>query len=207
MKSDRSLWKEIFTFQNITGVVLTGGCVFLYLIGNVSSGMLGRDNAELVVQEPAALCLRYLLFFFLEFGIYLYFICKYRKRDSLIYLITIILVICPFIMVGDNHDFCMRASVPALIILMLMCIETLEKIRLDGKKFLLAAYCTVLLLGAITSFNEIHRSVKETFWRVTNGESVRYPECDIERQLLRYGNFSGGGEVSGNLFYKYFAKK
>lgn len=205
VKSDRSLWKEIFTFQNITGVVLIGGCVFLYLIGNVSSGMLGRDNAELVVQEPAALCLRYLLFFFLEFGIYLYFICKYRKRDSLIYLITIILVICPFIMVGDNHDFCMRASVPALIILMLMCIETLEKIWLDGKKFLMVAYCTVLLLGAITPFNEIHRSVKETFWRVTNGESVRYPEFSIENNLLYGGNFSG--EVNGNLFYKYFAKK
>ena len=114
-------------------------------------------------------------------------------------------MICPFMMVGDNHDFCMRASVPALIILMLLCIETLEKIQLDGKKALLAAYCIVLLLGAITPFNEIHRSVKETFWRVTNGESVRYPEYDIEKQLLRYGNFSG--EVSGNLFYEYFAKE
>ena len=76
---------------------------------------------------------------------------------------------------------------------------------MEGKKFLLIAYCSVLLLGAITSFNEIHRSVKETFWRVTKGESVRYPEVDIEKQLLRYGNFSG--EVSGNLFYEYFAKK
>ena len=83
--------------------------------------------------------------------------------------------------------------------------ETLEKIRLDEKKLLLAAYCAVLLLGAITPFNEIHRSVRETFWRVTNGESVRYPEFDIERELLRFGNFSG--EVSGNLFYEYFAKE
>ena len=205
VRADRSRWKEVFTFQNTAVVVLIGGCVFLYLIGNVSSGVVGRDNADLVVREPAALCLKYLLFFFLEFGIYLYFICKYRKKDSMIYLITAILVICPFIMVGDNHDFCMRASVPALIILMLMCIETLEKIRLDGKKLLLAAYCAVLLLGAITPFNEIHRSVRETFWRVTNGESVRYPEFDIERELLRFGNFSG--EVSGNLFYEYFAKE
>lgn len=205
VKVDRSRWKEAFTFQNIIGVVLIGGCVFFYLIGNISSGVIGRDNAELVVREPAALCLKYLLFFFLEFGIYLYFVCKYRKRDSMVYLITGILVICPFIMVGDNHDFCMRASVPALIILMLLCIETLEKIHREGKKALLAAYCIILLLGAITSFNEIHRSIKETFWRVTNGESVRYPEYDIEKQLLRYGNFSG--EVSGNLFYEYFAKE
>ena len=204
VRADRSLWKEALTFQNITGVVLIGGCVFFYLIGNVSSGVLGRDNAGMVVREPAAQCLRYLLFFFLEFGIYLYFVCKYRKRDSLVYLITGILVICPFIMVGDNHDFCMRASVPALIILMLMCIETLEKIQLDGKRLLLAAYCTVLLLGAITPFNEIHRSIRETFWRVTNGESVRYPEVNIENEVLRSNNFSG--EINGNLFYRYFAK-
>ncbi len=205
VKSDRSLWKEIFTFQNVTGVVLIGGCIFLYLIGNISSGAVGRDNADLVVREPAAQCLRYLLFYFLEFGIYLYFICKYRKRDSLIYLIMIILVICPFIMVGYNHDFCMRASVPALFILMLMCIETLEKIQLDGKKLLLGAYCMVLLLGAITPFNEIHRSIKETFVRAANGESVRCQEVNIENWLLYAGNFSG--EVSGNLFYKYFAKE
>lgn len=205
VRADKSHWKEIFTFQNITGVVLIGGCVFLYLIGNISSGVIGRDNAELVVREPAALCLKYLLFFSLEFGIYLYFICKYRKKDSLIYLITAILVICPFIMVGNNHDFCMRASVPALIILMLLCIETLEKIQLEGKKVLLVAYCIVLLLGAITPFNEIHRSVKETFWKATNGESVRYPEIDIENELLRFANFSG--ETSGNLFFEYFAKK
>ncbi len=202
---DRSLWREIFTVQNIIGVVVVGGCVFLYLIGNISGGLVKMEEAEIAVVEPAAQWLRYLLFYFLEFGIYLYFICKYRKKDAMLYLITAILVICPFIKVGHDYDFCMRASVPALIILMLMCIETLEKIRLDGKKLLLITYCIVLLLGAITPFNEIHRSIKKTFWRVTNGESVRYPEFDIENQLLRYDNFSG--EVDGNLFYEYFAKK
>ena len=203
VKEDRSLWKELFTIQNIVGVVVIGGCVFLYLIGNISGGVTGQDNAELVVREPAAQLLRYLLFFFLEFGIYLYFVCKYRQRDSLVYLITIILVICPFIKVGYSYDFCMRASVPSLFILMLLCMETLEKIYRDGKKWLLAGYCVVLLLGAITSFNEIHRSIYITFWRATNGESVRYPEVSIENRLLQGANFSG--EVHDNIFYKYLA--
>lgn len=203
VREDRNLWKEVFTFQNIIGVVVIGGCIFLYLTGNISGGMIRRGSTELVAKEPAAQLLRYLLFFFLEFGIYLHFICKYRKKDSLLYLITIILVLCPFIKVGSDYDFCMRASIPALFILMLMCMDTLEKIKLDGKKFLLAGYCIVLLLGAITPFNEIHRSVKETFWRVTNGESVRYPEVSIENVLLHGENFSG--EVRGNLFYEYFA--
>lgn len=205
IKDNGSLWKEVLTFQNIVGVVVIGGCIFLYLIGNMSGGVIGQDNADIVVREPAAQWLRYMLFFFLEFGVYLYFICKYRKKDSLVYLITVILIICPFVKVGYGHDFCMRASVPALLILMLMCIETLEKICMDGKKFLLVGYCAVLLLGAITPFNEIHRSVKETFWRVTDGESVRYPEISIENSLLYGENFSG--DVSESFFYKYLARK
>lgn len=204
VKSDRSLWKEIFTFQNIVGVMVIGSCVFLYLIGNVSAGLIGRDNAEMVVNEPTARCLRYFLFFFLEFGVYLYFVCRYRERDSLVYLVTIVLIISPFIKVGYDHDFCMRASIPALIILMLMCIETMEKIQLDGKTILLAVYCAVLLLGAITPFNEIHRSIRETFWRTTNGESVRCQEGSIENGLLYSENFSG--ETEKNFFYKCFAK-
>lgn len=200
---DRSCWREIFTFQNVIGVFVIGGCVFLYLIGNISGGMINKDNAGIVIQEPVAGCLRYLLFFFLEFGIYLIFVCKYRKNDSLIYLLTAILLVCPFIKVGEGHDFCMRASVPALFILMLLCMEAWEKIRQDGRKYLLAGYCIVLILGGITAFNEIHRSIQETYWRVTNGESVRYPEISIESELFRYGNFSG--EIHGNVFYKYFA--
>lgn len=201
VRVDRSSWKEIFTVQNIIGVVVVGGCVFLYLAGNISGGVVRREQAGFTVVEPAARLLKYLLFYFLEFGVYLYFICRYRKRDSMVHLITIILVICPFIKVGYGYDFCMRASVPALFILMLMCMETLERIRLDGKKFLLVGYCVVLLLGAITPFNEINRSVRETFWRTTNGESVRYPEISIENELLYAKNFSG--KVDGNFFYQY----
>jgi len=202
---DRGCWKEIFTVQNIVGVLVIGVCVFLYLIGNISGQIIDRDNAGLVIQEPAAGYLRYLLFFFIEFGIYLYFICRYRKKDVLLYLIVAVLLICPFVKVGNDHDFCMRASVPALFILMLLCMEAWEKIQQNGKKYLLAGYCIVLALGAITAFNEIHRSVRETFWRVTNGESVRYPEISIEGELLQSGNFSG--EIQKEIFYQYLAKQ
>ncbi len=202
VKTGRSLWKEVFTVQNIVGVVVIGGCVFLYLIGNMSGGVIRSEKPEFAAVEPAARWLRYLLFYFLEFGIYLYFISKYRKKDAMLYLISAILIVCPFIKVGYDYDFCMRASIPALFVLMLMCMETFGQICLDGKKLLLAGYCAVLLIGAITPFNEIHRSVRETFWRVTNGESVRYSEFTIENELLHGNNFSG--EVEKNLFYKYF---
>lgn len=98
----------------------------------------------------------------------------------------------------------MRASIPALFILMLFCMDIFERIRLDGKKYLFAAYCVVLLIGAITPFNEIHRCINMTFWRVTRGESVRYPESSIENGILQAGNFSG--ETEGSFFFQYLAK-
>ena len=171
VSQDKSRWKEVFTFQNIVGVAVVGGVSFLYLIGNAAGGVIARDNAAASASEPAAKLLRYLLFYGLEFGIYLYFVCRCRRRDSLVWLITGILLLCPLIRVGHEHDFCMRASVPALFLLMLMCMETFEKLRREGKKYLFAAYCAVLLLGAVTPFNEIHRSVMKTFWAVTNGPS------------------------------------
>lgn len=203
VREDRQRWKEVFTLQNIIGVLVVGIVLFLYLIGNVSGEKIGTDHLGTVAPEPAAKLLRYLLFYGLEFGVYLYFVCKYRKKDPLLWLLVCILVVCPFIKVGGGYDFCMRASVPALFILMLFCMETFEKMRMDGKKYLFAAYCVVLLLGAITPFNEIHRSINATFYRVTNGESVRWISTSVE-DMLRVGNFSG--ETQNNIFYKYFAK-
>lgn len=123
----------------------------------------------------------------------------------MLYVIVIILILCPFIKVGSGYDFCMRASVPALFVLMLMGMEAWERIRQEGNKYLLAGYCVVLMLGGLTAFNEIHRSINETYWRVTYGESVRYPEYSIENELLQFDNFSG--EIEGNLFYEYFANE
>ncbi len=207
---DRKRWREAFTFQNAVGIIVVGGVSFLYLIGNVSGRMITRDNAAgavvaqgTTVSEPGAELLRYLLFYFLEFGVYLYFVCRYRRKDPLVRLLVCILLLCPLIKVGKGHDFCMRASVPALMILMLLCMETWERLRAEGRKYLFAAYCAVLLIGAITPFNEMHRSVKETFWRATYGQSVRTSEADIESRLLTGGNFSG--ETTG-IFYHCLAR-
>lgn len=209
IKLDKNNWKEILTFQNIVGVVVIGGCVFLYLLGN-SSSEAGKASEVAVINNTMTLIqlvpliLRHTLFSYLEFGIYLHFICLYRKNDSLIYVIIAILLLCPFIKVGTGGDFCMRASIPALFILMIICIQIFDKICADKKKYLIITYCIILLIGAITPFNEIHRSIQETIRRTDNGESVRYPEVDIENDLLRGRNFSGS--CDNNIFYIYFTK-
>ena len=55
------------------------------------------------------------------------------------------------------------------------------------------------MLGVITPFNEIQKLVKETFWKITYGESVIYPEVSIENSLLYRADFSSkiDGSFSG----------
>ena len=98
----------------------------------------------------------------------------------------------------------MRVSIPALFVFMLFCMEAFEKIYRAGKWQLFIVYSAVLLIGAITPFNEIHRTVNMTVQRIVDGQSVRCAEADIETELLEAGNFSGGTEDS--LFYRVLAK-
>ncbi len=198
----RKKWKEAATFPTIAAALSAALFLFLYISGRISENTSVGANGEQVVNEPSAILLRYLLFYAIEFGGYLYFVAQTHKKDVQIYLITLILLICPFIKIGNGADFCMRASVPALFWLMLICMDTFEDILMSGKKHLIIGYCVILLLGALTPFNEIHRTVNITFWRATRGESVRCPEKSIENNLLQGEYFSG--EI--NFFYKYFAK-
>ena len=204
VKKNKHCWKDVLSFQNVVGVFIIGGVCFLYLIGNISSGVMAVGDSGVSTVEPTAKLLRYLLFYVLEFGIYLYFICKYNKRDTFVFLIGGILVVCPFIKVGGSIDFCARASIPALFILMLWSMETFEVIRKSKKRYLFAVYSIILIVAAITPFNEIHRSIRETWARAAAGQSVRFPTSDLETDILLPGNFAG--EVDKNFFYQYLAK-
>ena len=57
---DKTRFRDIFSVQNIIGVVVIGVITLLYLIGNVSGGMIKSDNlSESIVYEPTAKFIQY----------------------------------------------------------------------------------------------------------------------------------------------------
>lgn len=107
----------------------------------------------------------YLLFCLLEFGIYALLIAgKFKKEPVFLIAVTALLLI-PSYQMGINNDFVMRVSIPSLIFLMVFVAKFLTE-PIQGKfkngilKFLLVGF---LLIGAITPFNEIYRSVTQTW--------------------------------------------
>lgn len=172
------------TIYWITSAILIAACGFL-IFRNISR-IAGRD---------AQLYRLWLLifFYFMEAGVYL--LCLYKRigRKGLFWLNTIWLFLIPNIVVGSSIDFCMRASIPGLFLIIIWCIEAL-----DEGKHKISAWILIALLsvGSVTPIHEICRTIINT----VNHESITN---ETEENIMTAGNFSGNTE---NIFWKYIAR-
>lgn len=134
-----------------------------------------------------------LWFYLLEAGIYLLLLRQKKSQTGLWWLCSITLLIFPLIKIGTNIDFCMRASIPGLVLIYFWVIKRFEERLKTAGTYIL---CIVIILGGITSFHEIARTV---------AYSSRPYKIDVvaEETILTGGNFSG--EATG-FFWKYLAK-
>ena len=104
---------------------------------------------------------------------------------------------------GYSIDFCMRASIPALFILMLLVIRTIDEAwkRRDYRVFI--GVLSVLVIGSLTPICEVERTLSETFRRIKVGEVVAEEDHDMV-EILNNPNFSG--DIDDSFFYKYFVR-
>lgn len=188
-----NLSKNVLSFQNIVGVVVIGIVCLIYLVANVSAGNISGDTMTGGTEEFydfSATLLKYILFCAVEFGVYALLIAR-KHRNGFFYISLGTLFICPLIKVGGAHDFCMRASIPALFVLMLLVMDSLEEYYNNKQRKNLLTLSVLLGIGAITPSNEIHRSFINTISSAEKKESSQYAEYSIEDQVLEYDNFSG----------------
>lgn len=86
---------------------------------------------------------------------------------------VLLLVACclaafPFVGIGENDDFVMRASIPALLVLALIVAERIADAPPSSRR---AQLILVLALGALTPARELYRAV---IYRPTP-----FPDCDV----------------------------
>lgn len=196
----RRLLSEVFTPQNVIGVVVVGSVSVLYLTGNLAAG--NQDTWHMFGQLSTAV-VRLGLFLFIEAGIYLILVWKKYRKDWLFYVIAIELFLCPLISVGGGIDFCMRVSIPPLVVLMMMCIETLSDSWKRKEYRIYYPLLICLCIGGVCGWHEIHRSIRNTINCDLTQQSPLAAEYDIEDELLTYNNFCG--PVKGNLFFRYLS--
>lgn len=160
--------KDAFSLQNIIATVVILPVFYLYYKGNmaIDSGgfrfWLGFDK-----YAPSQAIHFYLRFMFLEFGLLAILLFKKCKK-SLVYWLTVFsLFFIGMFRMGAFADFAMRASIPALFVLMVLAISQLRgeievrQTQTDKHYYFTkfsVAVLIVLVIGAVTPLTECLRA-------------------------------------------------
>ncbi|GAB4496119.1 MAG: hypothetical protein OHK003_00100 [Anaerolineales bacterium] len=104
---------------------------------------------------------KYLTFFLLEGGILWLVLASSKYKDPRWIVTGILLVVIPFIQLGSDRDFVMRASIAPLFYLMLLTGETI--FNKSTYRTLRITLYTLLIFGSITPLYEINRSIYRTY--------------------------------------------
>jgi hypothetical protein len=104
---------------------------------------------------------KFLTFFLLEGGLLWLVLAPSKFRDPRWIVTGVLLALIPFIQLGSDRDFVMRASIAPLFYLMFLTGETIfnKSSSLITRYSLLA----LLALGSLTPLYEINRSIYRTF--------------------------------------------
>lgn len=199
-KWQKCFLKDTFTLENLLGGGFVGILTYLYLKCNFSGQRILIN--EVGKGTTKGFILIYVVFILLEAGVYWLAVYRFEKKNPLFYLVMVWLCICPLIKVGHAGDFCMRASIPALVLLCLMVIDALQS-AFDGKNYLLlGSLILLLLIGSVTSVHEINRTVAMTTTAYT--ENKRIPENNVSEDVIfSADNFSG--KADAGFFFRYLA--
>ena len=196
-------FKDTFTLQNLLAGGTTGILSFLYLISNPrSSGsetgglfaFVGRDFSSL-----KTFLMNYLIFVAVEVVIYVLLVYPYYKKQPLFYIIGATLLVVPLIRMGESYDFCMRVSIPSLVILYLYVTETLQRSFKEKNKMVLIPLVIVLIVGLRTPFNEAVRTIKNTSHGVIDAGTFQLMKDETQINFV--------ARTEDNFFFEHLARK
>lgn len=149
--------EEIFSVPNIVGVFWLLPLLVLYFMTNTE----GMDKLWYVFDYTTPL--RLIIFMILEFLLYAAILAPSYCRN--VFFTTAVLSLCliPFFRLDEQNNFCMRASIPALIILSVYVIRFLLHC-FHNRRGIISGVLLILLLavGSATPLTEFYRGIHYT---------------------------------------------
>ncbi len=141
---------KIFSIPNHIGVFLLLPLVVLYFITN--SG--GIEGWHYILNHITPT--RLLLFMLLEFLLYASILFPHYYRDIFFRTMLVSLTLIPLLKLDQQNNFCMRASIPAIIMLAVFTLRFIfEHNRSNSLRT--GVLCCLLMLGALTPLTEFYR--------------------------------------------------
>ena len=128
--------------------------------------VLEASTPAQVVFEPARAALKYLRFVLLEFGVLalgLAFLARHSR--GLLAVAAAVLTVLPLISFGPSNDVVMRASIPSLALLAILCVCALQEADSDsGRRMPRLLVIVALAVGAVTPAYEFWRALARPRW-------------------------------------------
>ena len=144
----------------------------------------------------------YLWFVFLEFIVHFIIIYKAQSHKPIYWLTLVVLLVCPLIEIGGWIDFCMRGSIPGLLTLYLMVIDSLEIYYKENNKVLFTILIVYLVICAITCYETLLGVMKPMASNIWDSVQV-LPEAFSEDYVFNANNFFADANA---FFFRVFAK-
>jgi len=199
--------KQLASIPNIIAIITIVPIYYFYYSTNAAT-----SNSGFASNSGSLSFVTYYIFIFIEFLMYVILITRkfYKKRYYLI--ATIGLFLTPLFNLGGAQDFCMRASIPFLFILMIYIMEyLLQSISFNGKDTIslnsgAVVMIILLTIGSATPLTEFRQS----FVQIVQSGGVRTSLIADNVITLDNGNMDRGNFItmhaSDTLFYRYLAK-
>lgn len=194
----RTFLRETFTVENLLGGGLIGILSFLYLSNNFAGSRLGFNS----FNSFGGILALWIVFQLCEAVPFLVLLYRKQRHKAVYYITAASLLSIPLFKVGGNVDFCMRVSIPALVMLYLLVLDALRRTRFSRQRGWCAALAAVLILGSVTPAKEILRATSETIRREREGVQVYIDDLDPMAAPWR-DNFFGG---TNSFFFRYLAR-
>lgn len=146
--------KTTISFENVIG-----GCAIL-ILSILYYGTNSETSRFSLIDINGTNLIIWLIFVFLEFGALWIFLSQTNKLDLGFYVTGAMLLIFPFISMGQGWNFAMRSSIPLLFVLMIYTgIALTRRPAFKLRMWVIA----ILIIGTITPIYEINRSIYRTY--------------------------------------------
>ena len=218
--------KRIFSNTNIVSFFIFA-IICLYFKSNATGNsgsfeFLFKKIAE-TKNLPVILSILYnyfIIFIFLEAGLYFIPLLKKYGKNLVFQITVLLLCTIPFFRYADTADFCMRASIPSLFILMIFVIKYLVQ---NNNKTVKLFLCTILFFGALTPEMEFFRSFYNDIFAKKDTlikDNIKTYNNKIEPKSCKYEISSGTDTLTNienhcnygsfdpkeHIFFKYLSK-
>lgn len=174
-KKGADFWRKLFSFQNVVAVLLLFPVFALFFSASRAISDTGGGSPLQIyigqhVWSLGKSVLIYLWFCILEFGVYALIIFKDNIKNLMFWISVISLSFIGLFRLSGKVDFAMRASIPALVVLVVLVIayikQHMTKISQKAKKprfswtekMMVGVLVIALAIGSITPLTDYIRA-------------------------------------------------